>query len=89
MIDTGGTILKAVDELKKFGARKIFIFVTHGLFNGNFYEKIQKNNNFNFLYCTDSLPIKNEQKEKNSRIKRISLQPLISSFIKKYWTLDV
>ena len=34
MIDTAGTLCKAADELKTFGAARIFAFATHGLFNG-------------------------------------------------------
>ena len=39
MIDTGGTMIKSINELKNLGAKRIFVFITHGLFNGDFYEK--------------------------------------------------
>jgi ribose-phosphate pyrophosphokinase len=35
MIDSGGTLCKAAADLKKKGARRVFCFATHGLFNGN------------------------------------------------------
>ena len=33
MIDTGGTLCKAAEAIKKAGARKIYAFATHGLFS--------------------------------------------------------
>lgn len=33
MIDTGGTLCKAAQDLKARGARKIYAFATHGLFS--------------------------------------------------------
>lgn len=41
MIDTGGTMMKSINELKKLGAKRIYVFVTHGLFNGNFYQNFK------------------------------------------------
>ena len=34
MIDTAGTLCAAANELIAFGARRVFAFATHGLFNG-------------------------------------------------------
>lgn len=32
MIDTAGTLVKAASELKKFGAKRVFAFASHGAF---------------------------------------------------------
>ena len=42
MIDTAGTLCKAAQELKTFGARKVFAFASHGLFNGPASDRIKK-----------------------------------------------
>ena len=34
MIDTAGTLCIAANELTSLGARRVFAFATHGLFNG-------------------------------------------------------
>eukprot|EP00903_Cladosiphon_okamuranus_P006577 g6425.t1 len=34
MIDTAGTLCKAASVLKEYGARRVFAFASHGLFNG-------------------------------------------------------
>ena len=41
MIDTAGTLCKAADELKSFGASRVFAFATHGLFNGPAGSRIE------------------------------------------------
>ena len=42
IISTGGTMAKAVEEMKKQGAKKIYVACTHGLFIGNAIDKIEK-----------------------------------------------
>lgn len=42
IIDTAGTITEAAKLLKKKGANDIYIFASHGLFNGEAMEKIQQ-----------------------------------------------
>jgi len=42
IISTGGTMAKAIQELKKQGAEKVYAACTHGLFIENAVEKIKK-----------------------------------------------
>lgn len=42
IISTGGTMAKSIAELKKQGAKKVFVCCTHGLFIGGAIEKLQK-----------------------------------------------
>lgn len=42
MIDTGGTLIKAVDMIKSQGAKRIFCFATHGLFSGEALSNLDK-----------------------------------------------
>ncbi len=57
LIDTGGTIIKAVEKLKENGAREIYAAITHPLFSGDSFEKIDKSP-ITKLYVTDSIPLK-------------------------------
>ena len=41
MCDTGGTIVKAAELLKKNGAKRVFVVVTHPVFSGNALDKIR------------------------------------------------
>ena len=40
MIDTAGTLCQAAVELRKHGAKRVFAYATHGLFNGPAIERI-------------------------------------------------
>ena len=41
MIDTAGTLCAAANEVKRLGARRVFAFATHGLFNGAALDRIE------------------------------------------------
>ena len=54
MVDTGGTLCKAADELQKHGAGKIYAIVTHGLFSGPAPDRFRESV-FEKIVCTDSV----------------------------------
>ncbi|MCK5345247.1 MAG: ribose-phosphate diphosphokinase, partial [Candidatus Heimdallarchaeota archaeon] len=41
IIATGGTMAKSIHELKKQGAKEVYVACTHGLFAGTAVEKLQ------------------------------------------------
>ncbi|MGL4343442.1 MAG: ribose-phosphate pyrophosphokinase [Metamycoplasmataceae bacterium] len=79
IIDTGGTILKAAERLKKDGAKKVYIAATHGLFSKSFKE-------FNDAKYIDKIllsdSIYNEELIKNPKVEIISLAPLLADVIR-------
>ena len=40
IISTGGTMAKSIQELKKYGAKNVFVACTHGLFAGDAIKKL-------------------------------------------------
>ncbi|WP_029906348.1 ribose-phosphate pyrophosphokinase [Mycoplasmopsis opalescens] len=54
IIDTGGTIIKAVNTLKENGAKKVIVAATHGLFTKGF-EMFEENPNIEKVIITDSI----------------------------------
>ena len=79
IIDTAGTITEAAKLLKKKGANDIYIFASHGLFNGDAMEKID-NSPVKGVYVTNSV----EKKENASdKIKYIDISNQIVDTIKK------
>jgi ribose-phosphate pyrophosphokinase len=54
MISTGGTMLKAVDNVKKGGARKVFCATTHGFFLNDSLAKLQAV--CDGVFTTNSIP---------------------------------
>ena len=81
IIDSGGTIVNAVDALKKAGALDVYVFITHAVLSGEAAEKIKKSK-IKKLIITDS--IDNSLKIKNnSKIEVISIAPLMAEAISR------
>lgn len=67
MIDTGGTILKALDLLKENGAKKFYVFAAHGLYSNGAVDKFATNHNTPYVYSTNTLPLSNPSEYFNVR----------------------
>ena len=81
IIDSGGTIVNAVDALKKAGAVDVYVFITHAVLSGDAADKI-KRSKIKKLIITDS--IDNSLKIKNnSKIEVISIAPLMAEAINR------
>ena len=81
IIDSGGTIINAVDALIREGAKSVHVFVTHAVLSGEAINKIKKSK-INKLIITDS--IDNTKKIKNvSKIQVLSIAPLMAEAIKR------
>jgi len=64
ILDTGGTMLKTIQLLKEGGAKKIYAYVTHGVFSDpQLMQKIQTVEGLEFLLITNSLTKVREKKE--------------------------
>ena len=80
IIDSGGTIVNAVDALKK-GANEVYVFITHAVLSGDAVKKI-KNSKIKKLVITDT--IDNAQKIKNNnKIEVLSIASLMSKQLKE------
>ena len=81
IIDSGGTIINAVEALKKAGAIDVYVFITHAVLSNNAAELIKKSK-IKKLIITDtidnSLKVKN-----NSKIEVISIAPLMAEAINR------
>ncbi len=58
LIDTGGTLVSAIEALKQNGARNIYGSISHPLLSGPALDRI-KNSELTKLYVTDTIPLKN------------------------------
>jgi ribose-phosphate pyrophosphokinase len=78
MIDTGGTIVAAADQLKARGASKIYAACTHGVFSGPAIERLQ-NSVISKVVTTNTLPFpKSKQIDK---IEVLSVAGIIADAI--------
>lgn len=77
--DTGGTLLKAIEELKLYGANKIYVCITHPVFSANAIQKIKNCTSIEKMYVTDTIEIENECETSN--ITQVSCSELIGKVI--------
>ncbi|MBA7631147.1 Ribose-phosphate pyrophosphokinase [subsurface metagenome] len=82
MIDTGGTLLKAVDMLVRHKAKKVYIGATHPIFSGNAIEELE-NSKVDEIVVVDTIPLNKECK--SDKIKVLSIASLLAKTIKKVY----
>ena len=82
IIDTGGTLIKAIDMLRRNDVKKIYIGATHPIFSGNAIEELE-NSKVEEIIVADTVPIGKEYKSK--KIKVLSIAPLLAKTIKKVY----
>jgi ribose-phosphate pyrophosphokinase len=73
IISTGGTMALAIKELKKNGARKVFVACTHGLFAGDAIKKLVSAG-CDEIIASDTI---------NSSFSKVKVAPCIVDFISK------
>ena len=81
MIDTAGTLCEAARELKKHGAKRVFAFATHGLFNGPAVKRIE-DSPLEEVIVTDTIKL-GDAAEKCKKIRQISISVLIADCIRR------
>ena len=80
MIDTAGTITKAVDALFNDGAREVIVSATHAVLSGPAVERL-KNSKVSEVVITDTLPIPEESRF--DRLTVLPIAPLLARAIKE------
>lgn len=80
IIDTGGTLLAAIEELIKGGVRRVYAGCAHAVLSAGVYEKIEKSS-LTQLIVTDSIPLK--KGEPSSKIEVLTVAPLLGEAIKR------
>jgi len=79
ILDTGGTLIVACQELKKIGVEEIIIMVTHGIFTNDNWKKLW-NLGVKKIYTTDTLP---EVRMKDlSGVSILSIAPVVEKYLK-------
>ena len=82
MVDTGGTLCKAATELKANGARKVYVYCTHGVLSGDAIDRLSNHLDIDGLYITNTID-KSEQ-IKSDRIKYIDISDIIVGIINAF-----
>ncbi|WP_258175043.1 ribose-phosphate diphosphokinase [Actinopolyspora mortivallis] len=78
MIDTGGTIVKATEQLLQAGAKDVIIAATHGVLSGPAVERLS-NSGAKQVVLTNTLPIPEEKRFEKLTV--LSIAPLIAKAV--------
>lgn len=79
IVDTGRTLIKAANLIKKNGAKSVRAIVTHAILSGNADKEIN-NSELKELITTNTIPI-NKNILLSSKIKILTCAPLINNMI--------
>ena len=83
MIDTGSTIVNAVDALFNQGAAQVIVTATHGVLSGPAVDLL-KNSKISEVIVTNTLPILNEKRF--DKLTVLSIAPLIARAISEVFS---
>jgi len=80
MVATAGSLVEAVDAIKKAGAMDVYAAITHPVLCGPAIERLKKSK-LKELIVTDTIPLGAEKSLKN--LKVLSVSPLLGEAIKR------
>ncbi len=80
IVDTAGTLTKAADALLSSGAKSVSAYVSHGVLSEPALERLQKSKLKELVTTNTISEISNEKK---SKIRRLSIAPLIAEAVKR------
>ncbi len=78
IVDTGNTLIKAAEALKREGAIEVMAYITHGVLSKNGGRKMQESEALSNLVITDTIP----NLETNS-VKVLTIAPMFSEAIRR------
>ncbi len=82
-IDTGGSIVQAVNLVKEQGARRIYVACVHPVFSANAVERLAALPVTEFI-TTDSIPVSEEKLlQFGGRLTTLSVAPLLGEVIRR------
>jgi ribose-phosphate pyrophosphokinase len=81
MVDTAGTLCKAADALKKFGAKKVVAYCTHPVLSGAAMKNIDASE-LDELVVTDTIPLSKEAIA-CKKIRQLSLSTVLAESIRR------
>ena len=78
---TAGSLVEAVEALKKEGVKDVYAAISHGILSGKAIERIKKCSALKELVVTNSIPLTKEKQI--SKINPVSIAPLLAEAIKR------
>ena len=85
MIDTAGTLCAAANELREMGARNVYAYASHGLFNSPAGERIEASS-LAEVVVANTVPLQSGVKEQTSKIHVLSVGGVLAETIRRLHT---
>lgn len=82
IIDTAGSMTKAAEVLKEFGAKRVYACCSHAVLSGPAIERIE-NSVIEKLVVTDTIPLSEDKKI--DKIEVVSVAPIFAQAIKRIY----
>ncbi len=86
MIDTAGTLCKAVDTLLKNDAKRVFAVATHPVLSGPAISRL-KESGLEKVWVSDTIPLRPEASS-SGKFEVVSMAPVVAEAIKRIHTHD-
>ena len=80
IVDTGGSLVAATEILKEYGARDVYVCVSHGIFSHDAITKIE-DSQIKEIIVTNTITIPNEELAKSSKVTVLSIGYMLSKLI--------
>ena len=80
IVATAGSLVEAIEALKKKGAREVYAAITHAVLSGPAIDRLKKSS-VNKLFVTDTIPLSKDKLI--DKIKVLSVAPLLGEAIKR------
>ena len=81
IIATAGSLVEAIEALRKEGVKDVYAAVSHGILSGEALARIKKCDALKELVITDSIPLSKEKQ--TSKIKVVTVAPLLAEAIRR------
>jgi ribose-phosphate pyrophosphokinase len=81
MVDTAGTLCKAAEALKKFGARRVVAYCTHPVLSGPAIANIEASV-IDELVVTDTIPL-SDVAAQCSKIRQVSVSAMVAETVRR------
>jgi len=81
MVDTAGTLCKAAEALKEFGAAKVVAYCTHPVLSGAALDNLA-NSVLDELVVTNTIPLAKEMQD-NERIRVLDIAPMLAEAVRR------
>ncbi len=81
MVDTAGTLCKAAEALKNFGASQVYAYITHPVLSGKAIDNLQ-NSAIDQLVVTDTIPLSTQAKQ-CEKIRQLTISSIVGESIRR------